>query len=712
MNISDFSCREGTFVYHNDIPRILSQSSKPILTFDTEKQESLKSQLMWFDEQTPNLKVAKQEFQAVLRSNNSPALKKIASVIYQKNLDMFADHLHDLNESASWLFRNGHIDKANAVFEKALAWAHEFIPAREITATLSSNLGSLLIETDEHERGAELLQASIIKDRGGDGKIERLCVSTYRLATYRMNQNRVEEAQALLYESKTLRATLFSADSVEMERIKMMEASILSRSGHFDEAEALLKGVFERRKGLDRFGLDLIPVLEQLIIIAEEKKHEADECSYRIHLKDIYQRHFGEADLRTILANFKLMNSFQYHAPQEDLDVYLFKAEEWMSQFPVNRESSLVGLCYAELAYATYNRQFFSQEMPLDQKKELISKAWIYSLKACRHLQATKTLDLRSLGLIKKFEKDCLDTSQFLENVSHFSNEPGLMGPVFYHQDEEKVEQDPLQLDSQTKNELAVLSEFSSEIDYTKIQDQDRPLTVEDFHDLPSKGRINPYRLRVAQGGITKTFANGMTITEMRDRLSADPSYAREIPPVEVGIHHGKIYSFDTRRLIAHMMAKRDNEEVFIRYTKIEGKYLEERIKTIFCPRPWNGYVTAIRHGGKGSESEPFICPPLEIQLTEAVEKGFRRFPKDRKNADLNGFLPKLAAAKKIRNFLISKLRLSSPSQLAKEIFEESEQIRKSDGVAANQFLIEKRQTVLAEMKLKTAKELDLNAKL
>lgn len=130
-----------------------------------------------------------------------------------------------------------------------------------------------------------------------------------------------------------------------------------------------------------------------------------------------------------------------------------------------------------------------------------------------------------------------------------------------------------------------------------------------------------------------------------------------------------------------------------IRYKKIEGPYLKDRIETIFCPRPWNGYVTAIRHGGKGSDSEPFICPPLEMQLGEAVEAGFRRFPKDRKHADLNGFMHNQAAAKKIYRFLTQKTQ--SGSKFAKRIIEEAESIANtSTRGAANQFLIRSRDLV------------------
>ena len=686
--------REGFFIYDDVIPRMLSEPLEKKLIFDSEKRDSLKTQLKWFDTQVPHLRVAKKQLKEALQAPVSPMMKSAAVAVYKENLDMMAAHLHDLNESASWLFRRRLIEEARSVFEKALALANEFIPGHKLTVTLSSNLGALLIETDAHQKGAHLLEAAILTYRGSAEMAECLSVSTYRLAGYRMNQNRMDEAQTLLQESKAIRETLFSADSVEMDRVKLMEASLLSRTDHLDEAKRLFVEIFEKRNAVDPFGLDLIPVLEHLITIAEEEKHGYDECSSRIHIKEIYRRHFGEVDIRTILANLRVMNSFQYHAPQEDLDLYLFKAEEWMSQFPVTRESSQVGLCYAELAYATYGRQFCTQEMLLDQKKELISKALVYSLKASRHLHASKTLDLRSLGKLKDFETACMDTSRFLENMSHFSREPGKMGPVFYDRNEEKTDPVSAQSDHQTEKELASLSEFSSEVDYSKIPDQDMPLTVEDFRKLPTKGVINPYRLRVAQGGISMTFSDGRPLKALRDLLSADPAFAHKVSPVEIGIHNKKIYSFDTRRLIVHMMAKKDNDAVLIQYKKIEGPYLKERIGAIFTPRPWNGYVTAIRHGGKWSDSEPFICPPLEIQLSDAVAAGFKCFPKDRTHADLNGFMPKQAAAKKIYKFLMGKKKLGS--KFAKRVIEEAVAIATTSSRGeANQFLIGCRDSVL-----------------
>ena len=656
------------WVYDDVIPRMLSEPLEKKLIFDSEKRDSLKTQLKWFDTQVPHLRVAKKQMKKALEAPVSPMMESAVAAVDQKNLDMMAAHLHDLNESASWLFRRRFIEEARSVFEKAWALANEFIPGHKLTVTLSSNLGSLLIETDAHQRGADLLAAAILTYRGSAEMAECLSVSTYRLAGYRMNQNRMDEAQTLLQESKAIRETLFSADSVEMDRVKLMEASLLSRTGHLDEAKRLFVEIFEKRKAVDPLGLDLIPVLEHLVNIAEEEKHGYDECSSRIHIKEIYRRHFGDVDIRTLLANLRVMNSFQYHAPQEDLDLYLFKAEEWMSQFPVTRESSQVGLCYAELAYATYGRQFCTQEMLLDQKKELISKALVYSLKASRHLHASKTLDLRSLGRLKAFETACMDTSRFLENMSHFSREPGKMGPVFYDRNEEKTDPVSAPSDHQTEKELASLSEFSSEVDYAKIPDQDMPLTVEDFRKLPTQGMINPYRLRVAQGGISMTFSDGRPIKALRDLLSADPSFAHKVSPVEIGIHN----------------------------KKIEGPYLKERIGAIFTPRPWNGYVTAIRHGGKGSDSEPFICPPLEIQLSDAVAAGFKCFPKDRTHADLNGFMPKQSAAKKIYTFLMGKKK--SGSKFAKRVIEEAVAIATTSSRGeANQFLIGCRDSVLGK---------------
>lgn len=43
------------------------------------------------------------------------------------------------------------------------------------------------------------------------------------------------------------------------------------------------------------------------------------------------------------------------------------------------------------------------------------------------------------------------------------------------------------------------------------------------------------------------------TITGLIKKLIKNPNYAEKIRPIEIGVHQGKVWSFDTRRLFAFM---------------------------------------------------------------------------------------------------------------------------------------------------------------
>ncbi len=232
---------------------------------------------------------------------------------------------------------------------------------------------------------------------------------------------------------------------------------------------------------------------------------------------------------------------------------------------------------------------------------------------------------------------------------------------------------------SDTKEGLVILSDFSTEGDHSLVNEEDRELTVSSYKLLPEEGIINPYKLRTAQGGINRTFRDGRSLKETKDALVANPNYTDSIPPIEIGIYKNKVYSFDTRRLIIHQQAKEQNPDIRIKYKKISGKHLEERINAIFSPRPWNGFVTAFRYGGKNSESVPYINPTLRPQLEENVQKSFKRYPNDRESADSNGFPVIKKKAQKIYEFLLKK-KDKNDSQFAKKILKEFSGIYKEQG--------------------------------
>jgi hypothetical protein len=182
------------------------------------------------------------------------------------------------------------------------------------------------------------------------------------------------------------------------------------------------------------------------------------------------------------------------------------------------------------------------------------------------------------------------------------------------------------------------------------------------------------------------TTEEGRPLEAMRDSLIADPKYRVKIPPVEIGIHDGKVYSFDTRRLIVHMMAREQNPTVLVRYRKISGAYLQKRIydDKIYSARPWNGFVTAIRYGGVNSPSEAYINPAVRKQLAEKVGKTFKSFPGDRKlevtNAkdDENGFPIVQKQAQKIHNFLEG--RAKKGSKRSAKVLKEAKKIGDTQG--------------------------------
>lgn len=128
------------------------------------------------------------------------------------------------------------------------------------------------------------------------------------------------------------------------------------------------------------------------------------------------------------------------------------------------------------------------------------------------------------------------------------------------------------------------------------------------------------------------------------------------------------------------MMARETNPAVTVRYKKIDGDALKDRIARIFTPRPWNGLVTAVRYGGKGSESTPYINPTLKAQLETCVQKNFKPYPSDRTGADDNGFPIERSRARKIYIFFLAKAKTSEDAQV---ILERGNYIRNNEGLQA-----------------------------
>ncbi len=261
----------------------------------------------------------------------------------------------------------------------------------------------------------------------------------------------------------------------------------------------------------------------------------------------------------------------------------------------------------------------------------------------------------------------------------------------------------------QAKQKLKAMSVFSSEVRYTQIAEEDCTLGIEEFNKLPSSGFINPYRLRTAQGGINKAFSDGTSLDTMRQSLIADPGYTKYVQPIEIGVYNGRVFSFDTRRLVVHQQAREKNADVMIKYKKIDGDYLEQRIKEIFSPRPWNGFVTAIRHGGKGSASVAYINPAVRMQLEQAVEKNFKPYPSTRLDLfdDPNGFPQEKLHAKRIYTALI-KDRANGLKYAATILKDAKQELDKNGEYAFYQYLINRQRSIEDSTELTEASSIDV----
>jgi hypothetical protein len=658
-----FNPNKNDFVYSNDlIPNMLNQSIEDLRPsiWTEEEESSLIEQNFWLEKNVPIIRQSKINLDKAIKTNLPVTDKRKLIEYHRKNLETLSERLRMLCESAAWMTKQGLNDNAIPLFVLGIELVEEFLPRNVLAITYKCDYGSLLINTDSHEKGAVLLEGAIKYDRE-NGNLERLSITTYRLSEYKYNTGDLKSAKELIRESKEIRQKLFSSDSVQLESIVLAETLWFLLEEKYELIKSNLKPIYDRRKKENVNNIRLIPVIKILKEVAINEKNYVEQFQYMYELKNLNTMHFGELDFRTILINLQILNSFQTRAPQDDFEIYLFKIEDHLDKSNITKESAIVGYCYAELADAKYARQFFSTNLSVEEKKEIISESFRLVLKAKNHLTHTKALDKHYAIKLVELEETCLGAISFFSNVSHY-NDQGML--VFIDQKKEAEIKEATPSIHEIENELAALSEFSSEVDYAAIEPNNRPFTAAEYHDLPSSGVVNPFRLRVAQGGLSICFSNGISIDELKMKLIEDADFYKKVKPIEIGIFENKIFSFDTRRLVVHMMAKAENEKVLIRYKKIKGDYLEERIQTILNSRPWNGLVTAIRFGGKNSATKPFICPPFQDQLNDKVINEFRGFPSQRKNSDSNGFLLKKAAAKKIKAFLINKMEKGSKTAI------------------------------------------------
>lgn len=533
--------------------------------------------------------------------------------------------------------------------------------------------------------------AEVLADKADDHSVkEALARGDYILAQDYFKHKQIALATTHLDRSERLRREYGEKGEGglerQLDRIRFLHALMAEAQGRPDEAARLLTECYRFRKSLDRRHFDLIAVLQELINLnfGGSGQIPPNQLEYRKELLELQKyHHVDERDI--IHTQLMILRMVKEKLDGEEFWTLLDGFESQLDRIPVTEENIRMGQCYFLLAEIR-TEILFPQDWSHARTQDYCSKTLALIEKAQSHLQSLIGTRFLSPTTLQNLRDKCVSSIAFWERRESFlrfvpphpEDEAELLFAATGHQ---------TPTSGRTRQELQILSEFSSEVCHP-LGSEDRLLTPADFEALPEEGTINPCKLRVAQGGINPEFRDGKSLQDTKKALAEDPLYTHKIPAVEIGLHEGKIYSFDTRRLIVHQQAREDNPHVVIRYRKISGPHLAERIEAVFSPRPWNGIVTALRYGGVGSESAPYINPTFRPQLEERVARDFRPFPSDREGADENGFPIKQKQAKKIFNFLSE--RAEAGSKWATEKLAEANVIyeREGRGEAFYDFLI------------------------
>lgn len=615
-----------------------------------------------------------------------------------KNLsDSVLEYIHFLSGKASKLLGAREFLRAKVEFGIALSYMIEVFGPNSLE-TLKIKLDNDICQLTSSSPGEsdptsieKILEQleSYLKDPSCDFDTKKaIAIAHYNLAQYYLRINNTKSALHHLETSKRLRIE-YGASEIELDRIRYLEGGIAYKNNETRRALKLLEQCYVFRKSQDEFGGNLIPVLEILIkLIGNSLKNLDKQMDFLTHLLQIKkQRGFSKREI--IKTQLQLLNVAQYKISDEEYRNIMTDIENSLAEIPVTKESIDVAESYMELADIKMSN-LLPHEWSNRKKRTYYFEILKFISKAESHLNAAKNREeIASLrNRLDNLKYKCRLRLHAFSDPSHGR----LIGETLHPEDEEDLLaiENSATHETNTEEELKALSEFSTEARHSQVSwPENTLLTIEDFALLPSKGVINPYKLRTAQSGITLEFSDGKSIEETRQKLIEDPNYTKQIPPIQIGIHAGKVYSFDTRRLIVHQQAKEAQPNVFIRYEKIEGDVLQQRVAAIFSPRSWNGVVTALRFGGKGSESEPYINPPLRSQLEKVVQEEFKRFPSDRQGADVNGFPSKRSQAKKIYKFLVKK-KNEDGSKWAEEIIKKRKEILDTQGrEAACNYLID-----------------------
>jgi len=521
-----------------------------------------------------------------------------------------------------------------------------------------------------------------------------MAICHYYLAQYYYDQSNLSAAEQHNNESSELRES-YGAIEEEMDRVRLLRGRLALARKDTTLAYREVKACYDFRKKMQgELSGDLFPVLETL----EKIEHRVGNIRGEIQcLEDllVIARSLNIDRLEIILIQVRMIHVMRGYTPTKEYLQVMDEVQGELSKIEIQGENFKLARVYIELAELRL-------DSPPSQEYSHVEKAEFYSVTMIKFLAVAEAhlqpLDgqlnvqglLDNLAALKERCQELIDFHNDPDTAKMVSNVSG--NPL--HPDDVLAALPASVADapgSGTAEELKALSEFSSEVDYSLVAAEDAYLTVEEFERLEEEGFINPFKLRVAQGGINPKFRDGKSLDETKRNLVKNPAYTKQIPPIEIGVYEDKVFSFDTRRLITHQKAKEENPSILIRYKKIFGDELDERVRRIFSPRPWNGAVTAERFGGKNSSSTPYINPALRPQLEGSVSQDFKSFPNDRKDADGNGFPLTKKKASKIHAFLVQKAK--GGSVFSKNKLREAKQVLDKEGeVACWNFLIRVKQ--------------------
>lgn len=494
------------YVFTDFLPEFQKQDTPHTPAFTPQDQDSLSKQLHWLVENIPKIRISKATVNALLKGTDQ-AQKAQALSLQINNLKTLSIHLLDLNKAGGWLLQKGYTDLAISTLQICYETVIEFFPkTSETCQEITCNLGLALIRTSNYQSGLTHLNAIIAtyQDTAARPVKERVAKALFAVAGHTLKEGKLEEAQRLIDQSLKLRLELYAKDSIELDRIYVLQSNLFIQQRRFDDALRLLQPSYEKRCAQDPTGLHLLPVLECLITIYSEQRNTAATLYYLQQLHTIHVTHFGKEDPRSLHIALKIHNESLLVAPKKSAESYLDDIEIRLSQYPISEQSLIIGQCYTQLGKAYFLHGFFTPTRELDQKFEKLNTALLILGKAEQHILAANPADGAHLYEVRSELKNCLRLLNYLGELDikaeaeiGTGTEGNLVIPAF-------------------QDALKALSDFSSEVRHSLVADDDKILTVADFLLLPAIGTINPFKLRTAQGGINSTFRDGRSINELK----------------------------------------------------------------------------------------------------------------------------------------------------------------------------------------------------